>query len=176
MSSSKESTPRKPAAPADGVEDWQRLVREQQETIQAQQETIQRLQQTIEQMERQLKQQQARSEQLEVELRDLKKLKGKPKIQPSRLNTSQPDSKGEDEGKRPGSAKGSKKLSFQIDEERIIPPDALPEGAKFNGYRDYDVQELLLKRHNIRFRLAEYVSEEGTSVVGQLPAGYRQGH
>lgn len=183
MSSSKESSPRKPAAPADGVENWQRLVREQQETIQAQQETIQaqqetiqRLQQTIEQMERQLKQQQARSEQLEVELKDLKKLKGKPKIQPSRLNTSQLDSEGEDEGKRPGSAKGSKKLSFQIDEERIIPPDALPEGAKFNGYRDYDVQELLLKRHNIRFRLAEYVSEDGTTIVGELPAEYRQGH
>ena len=169
MSSSNESAPTKPTTPADGVVNWQRLLREQQETIQA-------LQQTIEKMERQLKQQQERIEQLEAELRDQKKLKGKPKIRPSQLNTSKPNPEGEDEGKRPGSAKVSKKLSFEIDEERIIQPDEVPARAKFNGYRDYDVQELIFERHNIRFRLAEYVSEDGTTIVGQLPAEYRNGH
>jgi hypothetical protein len=167
MSSSSESLSIKSTAPADGVENWQRLVREQQQTIQA-------LQQTIEKMERKLKQQQARIEQLEEELRVQKKLKGKPKIRPSQLNTPKPSS--EEEGKRPGSAKGSKKSSFEIDEERIIHPDEIPARAKFNGYRDYDVQELKLERHNIRFRLAEYVSEEGKTIVGQVPAEYRNGH
>ena len=104
MSSSIEFTPTNPPAPSDGVGSLQRLVREQQETI--------------EKMERQMKQQQERIEQLEAELRDLKKLKGKPKIKASRLNTAKPDSEGE--GKRPGSAKVSKKLNFEIDEERII--------------------------------------------------------
>ena len=169
MSSSHESAPTNPPAPTDGVENWQRLVREQQETIQA-------LQQTIKKMERQQSQQQERIEQLEAELRDLKKLKGKPKIKPSRLNSSKPDSEGEDEGKRPGSAKGSKKFSFEINEERIIQPDEIPTRAKFNGYRDYDVQELKLERHNIRFRLAEYVNADGTTIVGQLPTEYRNGH
>jgi hypothetical protein len=35
---------------------------------------------------------------------------------------------------------------------------------------------LKLERHNIRFRLAEYVSEEGKTIVGQVPAEYRNGH
>ena len=56
------------------------------------------------------------------------------------------------------------------------PTDEIPENAKFNGYRDYDVQELKLECHHIRFRLAEYISEEGTTIVGELPSEYRYGH
>ena len=70
--------------------------------------------------------------------------------------------------KRPGSAKRSKKLGFEIHEERIIVPEEIPATAKFNGYRDYDVQELKLERHNIRFRLAEYVREDGSTLVGKV--------
>jgi phage-related minor tail protein len=61
-------------------------------------------------------------------------------------------------------------------EEKIIQPEEIPAKAKFNGYRDYDVQELKIERHNIRFRLAEYVTEEGKTIVGQLPSEYSQGH
>ena len=49
---------------------------------------------------------------------------------------------------------------------RIIVPEEIPATAKFNGIGDYDVQELKLERHNIRFRLAEYVREDGTTLVG----------
>ncbi|MGF1497282.1 MAG: hypothetical protein ACFB8W_10725 [Elainellaceae cyanobacterium] len=52
----------------------------------------------------------------------------------------------------------------------------MPTGAKFNGYRDYDVEELKLERHNIRFRLAEYVQADGSTIVGQLSLEYRNGH
>ena len=38
------------------------------------------------------------------------------------------------------------------------------------------MQELKIERHNIRFRLAEYVTEEGKTIVGQLPPEYSQGH
>lgn len=162
MSSRNASVPSQPTAPSKGVEYWQQLVREQQ--------------QTIEKLERQLIQQQERIEQLEAELKASKKLKGKPKIRASQLNSSKGDTQGEAKGKRPGSAKASKKSNFQIDEERIIQPAEIPANAKFNGYRNYDVQELKLERHNIRFRLAEYVTEEGTTIVGELPAEYRQGH
>jgi multidrug efflux pump subunit AcrA (membrane-fusion protein) len=141
------------AAP-DGVETWAELVRQQQATIQAQQKTIQAQQETIEALERQLRQQQERIEQLEADLRAQKKLKGKPKIGASRLNEPASAPEGKSEKKRPGSAKRSKKLGFEIHEERIIPPTDIPATAKFNGYRDYDVQELTLERHNIRFRLA----------------------
>ncbi len=102
-----------------------------------------------------------------------KKLKGKPKIRPSTLNQEvKLPKKG---GKRPGGDKRSKKTDFVVDSERIIEPEDLPEGATFNGYREYDVQDLILERHNIRFLLAEYVTLEGKTIVGKLPAEY-QGH
>jgi len=169
MSSSCEPTPAYATAPTDGVGNWQRLVGEQQAIIQG-------LQQTIEKMERQLKQQQERIEQLEAELRAQKKLKGKPKIRASQLNSPKSDSGKEKAEKRAGSAKVSKKISIEIDEERVIEPDEIPEKARFNGYRDYDIQELKLERHNLRFRLAEYVNEDGTTIVGELPVAYGNGH
>jgi TolA-binding protein len=136
------------SAPPDGVEAWAELVRQQQATIQGQQKTIQAQQASIESLERHLRQQQERIEQLEAELRAQKKLKGKPKIGASRLNEPAPEPDDKSERKRPGSAKRSKKLGFEIDEERIIVPTDIPDTAKFNGYRDYDVQELTLERHN----------------------------
>jgi Transposase IS66 family len=182
MTSSSDSAPTSPSIRLNEAESLQRLVREQQEAIranqeiiQAQQQTIQALHQTIEKMEHQMKHQQERIEQLEAEVRELKKLKGRPKLKASLLNKEKAES-GED-GKRPGSSKRSKKLKFEIDEERIIQPDVIPANTKFNGYRNYDVQELKIKRHNIRFRLAEYVNGDGSTIVGQLPSEYlNNGH
>ncbi len=110
---------------------------------------------------------------LDEQLKAAKKLKGKPKIRPSTLN--QEEKKPKEGGKRAGSDKRSKKFSFVVDQEKIIEPEELPEGATFNGYREYDVQDLVLKRHNIRFLLAEYVTVEGKTIVGKLPREY-QGH
>ncbi len=135
------------------------LVAEQQQIIEKQQQTIANLSEKV--------------NSLDEELKAAKKLKGKPKIRPSTLN--QEEKKPKEGGKRAGSEKRSKKLGFVVDEERIISPEELPEGATFNGYREYDVQDLILKRHNIRFLLAEYVTVEGKTIVGKLPHQY-QGH
>ncbi len=79
---------------------------------------------------------------------------------------------GNDQGQR----SAANLLDFVVDEERIIEPEEeLPDGATFNGYREYDVQDLILQRHNIRFLLAEYVTLEGKTIVGKLPKEY-QGH
>ena len=110
---------------------------------------------------------------LDEELKAAKKLKGKPKINPSTLN--QREKKPKKGGKRAGSDKRSKKRSFVVDEQRVIAPIELPSGAIFNGYREYDVQDLILKRNNIRFLLAEYVTVEGKTIVGKLPREYK-GH
>jgi predicted RNase H-like nuclease (RuvC/YqgF family) len=144
------------------------MVREQGQIIQTQQETIDCL-------EQQVKPQQARIEQLEEELRACKKLKGKPQLKASQLNQA-PTPAEQTEGKRAGSDKRSKKQGFEIDQEWIIEPEEIPEGAKFNGYRTYDVQEIELKRHNIRFRLAEYIQDDGRTVVEQVPEAYRGRH
>ena len=140
--------------------DWLlNLVAQQQQVIENQQDTIAKLEEKISRLDEQLK--------------AAKKLKGKPKIRPSTLN--QEEKKPKKEGKRAGSDKRSKKTSFVVDSEQIIEPETLPEGAIFNGYREYDVQDLILKRHKIRFLLAEYVTVEGKTIVGKLPKEY-QGH
>jgi hypothetical protein len=74
------------------------------------------------------------------------------------------------------SSKNSKKSNFEIDEEISVQPDSIPPTAKFNGYRNYDVQELIMKRHNIRFQLAEYITEDGKTLVGELPTEYQGRH
>ncbi len=79
---------------------------------------------------------------LDEELKASKKLKGKPKIRPSTLNLE--EKKPQEGQKRAGSDKRSKKLNFIVDEQRIIEPKVLPDGASFNGYREYDIQEIIL--------------------------------
>ena len=128
----------------------------------------------IEKLNKQLLNQKERIEQLEAELLAKKKLKGKPKLSASLLN--QADVKEAKAEKRAGSAKRSKKSNFKIDEEIQIQPNIIPENAKFNGYRSYDVQELIIKRHNIRFQLAEYITADGKTVVGELPKEYQGRH
>jgi hypothetical protein len=160
MSINSETSPAKANNPATEVEGLRRLVEEQRKLI--------------DKLSKQLQNQQERIKQLEAELRAKKKLKGKPKLSASLLN--QPEQKEAKSEKRAGSAKNSKKSSLEIDEEISIQPESIPENVKFNGYRSYDVQELIIKRHNIRFQLAEYITEDGKTVVGELPPEYQGRH
>jgi Transposase IS66 family len=146
--------------PDNEVEGLRRLVEEQRKLI--------------DKLFKQLQNQKERIEQLETELRAKQKLKGKPRLSASLLN--QPEQKEQESDKRAGSAKKSKKANCEIDEERQIQPDNIPNNAKFNGYRNYDVQELIIKRHNIRFQIAEYITEDGKTVVGELPTEYQGRH
>jgi Transposase IS66 family len=142
------------------VEGLRRLVEEQRKLI--------------DKLSKQLENQKTRIEQLEAELKAKKKLSRKPRLSASLLNQLEPkEPKSE---KRAGSAKNSKKSMLEIDEEISIQPENIPDNAKFNGYRSYDVQELIIKRHNIRFQLAEYITEEGKTIVGELPTEYQGKH
>jgi Transposase IS66 family len=160
MSINSDTSPVETKTLATEVEGLRRLVEEQRKLI--------------EKLSKQLANQKTRIEQLEAELLAKKKLKGKPKLSASILN--QPEEKEPKSDKRAGSAKESKKLNFEIDEEITIQPESIPEKAKFNGYRSYDVQELIIKRHNIRYQLAEYVTEDGKTVAGELPKEYQGRH
>ena len=75
-------------------------------------------QQIIEKQQQKIAQLEGKVSSLDEELKAAKKLKGKPKISPSTLNSEKKNSK--KSGKRPGSDKRSKKLNFVVDEERII--------------------------------------------------------
>jgi Transposase IS66 family len=160
MSINSDSSPNQTNTLATEVEGLRRLVEEQRKLI--------------DKLSKQLQNQKERIEQLEAELRAKKKLKGKPRLSASLLN--QPESLEPKPEKRAGSDKKSKKSSVEIDEEITIQPNSIPENAKFNGYRNYDVQELIIKRQNIRFQLAEYITVDGKTVVGELPKEYQGRH
>ncbi len=110
-------------------------------------------------------------QELKDEMARLKGEKEKPKIKPSLLepqdknSDSKEDEDSETSGeqtsdsqekkKRRGSAKRKKTRDLTIHENKVIEPmEKIPPGSEFKGYTDYTVQELLIKPHNIRYRLA----------------------
>ncbi len=108
------------------------------------------------------------------ELRDeIQRLKGstkRPDIKPSRLlkPTREPGKKPPE--KRPGSAKRQKTKDLHIDQDIVLKPDDLPPGAVLEGYRDFVVQDLIVKSNNTRYRRAVYRLPDGTLRVAQRPA------
>ena len=130
-------------------------------------------------IERQAEQIQQLTEQvvaLKEEVAKLKGLKGRPKIAPSRLNDPKSESKEPSEEIRPGSEKRSKKVSLEINATIRIKPASLPDGSKYLGTRDFDVQDLIIKTHNTRYQLEQWLTPDGHCISGELPQDGRRGH
>ena len=128
---------------------------------------------------RQAAQIQRQSEQIDAlkeEVAKLKGLKGRPKIAPSRLNDKKRGGGAPPDGKRPGSDKQSKKVSVEIDETIRVPPAKVPSGSHYLGTREFDVQDLVIKTHNIRYLLEEWLTPDGRYISGEPPQDGRQGH
>lgn len=113
------------------------------------------------------------SEQIQALNDEIARLKGekpKPKIKPSNLGKEKKEQETPNKPeKRPGSAKKQKTKNLEIHEDKIIKPDGIPEGSEFKGYQDYVVQGLIFRPHNIRYRLARWVTPDGKSIIGKLP-------
>ncbi len=120
------------------------------------------------------------------EIARLKGEKEKPKIKPSRLEAKEKDSPPEadeasetsssktsdfqEKKKRAGSAKRKKTQELTIHENKVIEPlQEIPPGSEFKGYQDYTVQELLIRPHNICYRLARCQTPTGEYLRGKLP-------
>jgi len=108
------------------------------------------------------------------ELRDeIARLKGhnpRPKIEPSRL---EPPKREKPEGgsqKRPGSDKRQKSSELVIHEELKVPAADVPEGSEFKGYKDFIVQDLHIRSHNIKFLLECWQKPEGGYIIADPPA------
>ena len=119
-------------------------------------------------------------QQLKDEIRVLKDEKKRPTFKPSKLE-KETDKAGKKKsvqsGKRPGSDKRSKNAKLVIHEENIIKPaQVIPEGSRFKGYRDFVVQDLKIQSHNIRYRLARWISPDGETLTGQLPRELNNQH
>jgi hypothetical protein len=112
------------------------------------------------------------------EIAQLKGQKPRPKIEPSKLREQleQKQNKDKGEGKRGGSSKRSKTKELEIHETKVIKPDGIPEGSEFKGYQNYTVQGLMIKAHNVVYRLERWKTPQGASVVGKLPCEAGDGH
>jgi len=113
-------------------------------------------------------------EDLEEELRRLKKQPKKPKISPSKLDEeppSQQDStaKKKSTDKRPGSKKRKKKKDLPIDEIKELKVESVPEGWKLVGHKPYVIQDIKFARNNIRYDREIWRSPEGEIMVAELP-------
>ncbi len=134
-------------------------------------------------------------QELKDEIARLKGEKEKPSLKPSRLEPKNQanqqkhseqatsaqensDSDQKEKKKRAGSAKRKKTRELPIHEIKIIEPlQEIPTGSEFKGYQDYTVQELLIKPHNIRYRLACWKTPTGEYLRGKLPESVvKMGH
>jgi len=114
----------------------------------------------------------AENKELRDDIQRLKKTTRRPKISPSRLLKPTPPPTADPKPKRPGSAKRSKTKDLRIDEDKIFLPDELPSGAVIVGFRDFVVQDLIIKSHNIRYRRAVYRLPDGAILVAGRTADF----
>ena len=119
-------------------------------------------------------QQQKEIDSLKEEILKSKNETIKPKIKPSKLNNNNKDGK---EPKRKSTKDIPKrKKKIEIHEERKIEPENIPEDAKFVGYYDIEVQDIVIKSHNIKYRLAQYKTIDGQYITAKLPNSARTKH
>jgi hypothetical protein len=140
----------------------------------------------LEQFAERIQEQDEEIARLKNEINILKGEKKRPVFKGSQLDAQTdsdepgPDDNSSGEGqpkKRAGSSKRRKNSQLTIHEDKTVPPEEpVPEGARFKGYRDFVVQDLVIEVHNTRYRLERWVTPEGKEIVGQLPAALKNRH
>ena len=139
---------------------------------------VRRLLGVIEQLAETVQRQEEEIQHLKDEVAVLKGEKKRPTFKPSKLDEEAgktTDKKSD--GQRPGSKKRNKTRKLTIHEDKIVHPNVpIPPGARFKGYRDFVVQDLVIRAHTTRYRLARWVTAQGETLMGQLPAWLANGH
>lgn len=105
---------------------------------------------------------------LKDEINRLKGQKSRPKIPAPTLDRDNKGRGNSDAKKQPISdpIAGFKKIKFQ---EIIITPPNVPQGSRFKGYSDFNVEELSIEVLKIKYRLAVYETPSGKILRGCLP-------
>ncbi len=127
----------------------------------------------IRHLESELTQTQEQLEEANAEIRRLKKLPKKPDIKASELDKPKADSSGKTgkTGKRPGSDKVSRKKDLEIHEERIVKAQDVPTDWELVGYKDYVIQDFVIRANNISYQREVWQSPDGQqSMVASLPS------
>jgi hypothetical protein len=139
-------------------------------------ELIRQLLNLVEKLSADLRDAQAEIQRLRDEVNRLKGEQGKPKI---KGNTPKPPSSNHSsENERHQSRqrhKKSKKAEIRINREQVVEvdPPILPKDAKFKGYEDVVVQDILLRTDNILFHKRKYYAPSTRKTyLAELPRGY----
>jgi hypothetical protein len=112
------------------------------------------------------------------EIARLKDLNQRPKIKPDKPSGMEKETSAK--SKRGGDGlggrlrRGPKRAPRVAVEDEVLSPP-IPPGARFKGYQDYIVQDLVIRPRVIRYRRARWVTAEGETIIAPLPAGV-EGH
>ena len=109
------------------------------------------------------------------EIRRLKDLKTKPKLKPSKLKDS--EKQAQKESRKVNQNKSEKQpRNKPINRTEIIKAENIPAGARFKGYRNYRIQELIIRVENILYKLERWQLSDGSYVVAKLPSEISNSH
>lgn len=114
-------------------------------------------------------------EELEREIRRLKKLPAKPAIKPSTLREKiSPPA----DSKRPGSEKQKKTQTLPIHEVHVVklPEHQKPVGCTFRGFANFTVQDISIQVVNHLFKCERYQTKDGRVIKALMPEAYRDQH
>lgn len=91
----------------------------------------------------------------------------KPIFSPSKQNTKKKKRK-----KRGRGAEEPKTSRLPIQQEKVIKPKKIPEGASFKGFQEYFIQDIQFGIQNILFKLERWQTTDGAYCTGTLPQEY----
>ena len=111
----------------------------------------------------------AENAELREEIARLKGLKGRPKLRPSGMEKGTEAFPAKGGGKK--GRRGAKRTKLTIDETRIVKPEAGVPGARFKGYEDFIVQDIVIKPWTVLYRRERWLSPSGKTVAAALPQG-----
>jgi len=116
-------------------------------------------------------------ETLKSEIRFLKKLPKKPKIQASKLDEDSFDDEGTDKEKRRKTGKRKKKENLRIHEKKIVKAEGIPSDWILSGYRKKIIQDFIIRANNIEYSLEIWQSpDRNESKIASLPSHLQKGH
>ena len=128
----------------------------------------------ISSLEERMLEKEAKIESLEAEIRVLKSLPKKPKLEASNLDKTPDVGTGKSGGqpkKRPGSEKRKKKETLEIHEYIKIELKDIPVGWQLVGYKNRIIQDIIVRSNNISYDLEIWRSPDGLEQrVASLPA------